>query len=92
MKSEVATVEAVPSIAEDIEKSEVRLENSLSHVINPERERKLVRKLDLWLLPVLTLAYISCFVDRASVGNARIMGMAKELNLIGYRFNIVLSL
>jgi hypothetical protein len=76
----------------DIEKFEgVHDENSLNHVIDTERERKLVRKLDLWLLPVLTLAYISCFVDRASVGNAKIMGMAKDLDLVGYRFNIVLT-
>jgi len=64
-------------------------EVSLGHVIDSVKEKELVRKLDLWLLPVLTLAYIGCFVDRASVGNARIMGMSKDLNLVGYQFNIV---
>ena len=32
-----------------------------------------------------------CFLDRANIGNARIQGMEKELNLYGYRFNWALS-
>jgi hypothetical protein len=65
-------------------------EVSLNHVIGPEKERVLVQELDWWLLPVSTLAYISCSVDGAPVGNARIMGMQKGLDLVGYRFSIVL--
>jgi hypothetical protein len=64
-------------------------EISLSNVIYPEKERELVRKLDWSFLSVLTLVHISCVVDGASVGNARIMGMSKDIKSIRYQFNIV---
>lgn len=35
-------------------------------------ERKLLRKLDLWLIPWLSLLYLLSFVDRVSIGNARV--------------------
>jgi hypothetical protein len=63
----------------------------LDNYIDKEAERKLLWKLDLWLLPILTLAYLSCFIDRASIGNARVLGLATELNLVGYQFNIALT-
>lgn len=57
----------------------------------PEEERAVRRKLDLRLVPPVTLLYLLCFIDRANVGNARIQGMAKDLNLVGYRFNWALT-
>jgi MFS family permease len=51
-------------------------------------ERRLLRKLDLRILPVLWILYLVNFIDRANFGNAKIQGMEKELNLIGQRFNI----
>jgi len=38
------------------------------------------------------LTDMCCAIDRANVGNAKIEGMATDLNLIGYRYNIVLSI
>lgn len=64
---------------------------NLDNYIDKEGERRLVWKLDLWLLPVLTLAYLACFIDRASIGNARVLGLGTELNLVGYQFNIALT-
>ena len=58
---------------------------NLDSYIDKEAERRLVWKLDLWLLPILTLAYLSCFIDRASIGNARVLGLASELGLVGYQ-------
>src|SRR6202012_1791555 len=66
-----------------------------------EEEREVRRKLDLHVVPVLTLMYLLCFVclprrpparltaqiDRTNIGNARIAGMADDLKLQGYRFN-----
>ncbi|KAF2468573.1 MFS general substrate transporter [Lindgomyces ingoldianus] len=51
-------------------------------------ERRLIRKLDLRILPVLWVLYLVNFIDRANIGNAKIQGMEKELHLIGQRFNI----
>ena len=34
--------------------------------LTPEQERKLYRKVDLWLMPILTLMYLSAFLDRGT--------------------------
>ncbi|KAF2752085.1 MFS general substrate transporter [Sporormia fimetaria CBS 119925] len=59
-----------------------------------EAEEKAVRnKLDKWIMPLTTGLYLLCFLDRANVGNARIMGMGVELDLErGVRFNWVTSI
>jgi hypothetical protein len=42
--------------------------------IGPVTERKLVRKLDLRLLPWVSLLYLISFLDRTNIGNAKILG------------------
>jgi len=50
------------------------------------------RKLDFQIVPLITFLYLLCFLDRANIGNARILGLEKDLNLgINYRFNIATS-
>ncbi|KAH6621713.1 major facilitator superfamily domain-containing protein [Boeremia exigua] len=61
---------------------------SIEPPLDRAAERRLLRKLDLRILPVLWLLYLVNFIDRANIGNAKIQGMEKELNLIGQRFNI----
>lgn len=56
-----------------------------------EEEKAVRRKLDLRVVPVITALYLFCFLDRANIGNARIQGMAKDLNLVGYQFNWTLT-
>ncbi|KAF2703236.1 MFS general substrate transporter [Pleomassaria siparia CBS 279.74] len=51
-------------------------------------ESRLLRKLDLKVLPILWLLYLVCFVDRSNIGNAKIQGMDVELKLKGQRYNI----
>jgi MFS family permease len=51
-------------------------------------ERRILRKLDLKVLPILWLLYLVCFVDRSNIGNAKIQGMDTELKLKGQRYNI----
>ena len=48
-----------------------------------EEEKALVRKLDLRLLPPLTLLYLLSFLDRSNVANARIEGLATDLGISG---------
>lgn len=51
-------------------------------------EGRLLRRLDLKVLPILWLLYVVCFVDRSNIGNAKIQGMDQELKLKGQRYNI----
>ena len=57
-----------------------------------EEETRVRRKLDRVIVPLTTFLYLLCFLDRANVGNARIQGMGKDLNLVRYRFNWVTSI
>jgi hypothetical protein len=40
-------------------------------MIDPVRERKLVRKLDYAIIPPVMLLYCFSFLDRVNIGNAR---------------------
>lgn len=57
-----------------------------------EEERKLVRKLDWRILPVVITLYLANFIDRTNVGNAKVAGLEKDLGLVGYQYNIGLSI
>ncbi|KAL6248965.1 hypothetical protein RBB50_004028 [Rhinocladiella similis] len=54
-------------------------------------ETRIRRKIDRRIVPLVTVLYLLCFLDRANIGNARIQGMAVDLDLVGYRFNWALS-
>lgn len=58
--------------------------------INPEAERKLLRKLDLCIFPTIFIIYMLSFLDRINISNARIQGMSEDLGLSGNRFNVAL--
>ncbi|CAN9192511.1 unnamed protein product [Alternaria alternata] len=59
----------------------------------PEEETKVRRKLDRVIVPLTTLLYLLCFLDRVNVGNALIQGMAVDLDLNrDFRFNWVTSI
>lgn len=36
--------------------------------LDPEKEKKLLLKLDLAFVPIIMYAYLSCFLDRSSIG------------------------
>ncbi|KAI9055970.1 hypothetical protein LZ554_000904 [Drepanopeziza brunnea f. sp. 'monogermtubi'] len=56
-------------------------------------ERRIRRRIDIRILPTVFCMYLLCFLDRTNIGNARIQGMATELDLVGnYRFNWALSI
>lgn len=55
-------------------------------------ERRLRTKIDLYIVPTVALLYLMCFIDRTNIGNARLAGFEKDLNLLGYDYNLVLSI
>ena len=55
-------------------------------------ERALIRKLDYKLLPALTFLYLLSFLDRSNVGNARVEGLATDLDMSGDEFLTGLTL
>ncbi|KAJ3484973.1 hypothetical protein NLI96_g5276 [Meripilus lineatus] len=60
--------------------------------LTPEQERRLWRKIDLMLMPILTLMYLFSFLDRGNIGNAKLQGLTTQLDLTGNRYNIALTM
>lgn len=60
-----------------------------------ERQRlelALVRKIDLRLLPMITLMYIMNYLDRNNIAAARLAGLEEELNLTSTQYLTALSI
>ena len=51
---------------------------------------KTLRKMDTRLIPIVTILYLLSFLDRGNIGNAKILGMSKDLSLVGNQYNLVL--
>lgn len=47
----------------------------------PEAERTLMRKIDIALIPWLSLLYLLSFLDRTSIGNASLYHMTADLHM-----------
>ena len=56
------------------------------------REARLLRKMDIRLIPVLALLYLMSFLDRGNIGNARLAGLEKDLGLVGNQYAWTLTI
>ncbi|KAK7056452.1 hypothetical protein VNI00_003007 [Paramarasmius palmivorus] len=65
--------------------------NEPQTIIDPVAEKRLLRKLDWRLIPLFTLIYCTNFVDRTAIGNAKIAGIEKDLNMTGFDYNVALT-
>lgn len=83
-----------PPEKDDSEYAEVEKISDSAHEtglpIDKHQEKKLIRKIDLHLIPILFVMLMAAFLDRINIGNARIMGMERDLNMSGNDFNIAL--
>ncbi|KAK3496344.1 MFS general substrate transporter [Neurospora crassa] len=66
-----------------IEKMERTVSDSEYH---RNMTRRILWKMDTRVLPVLSLLFLCSFLDRANVGNARIIGLEKDLNLTNTQY------
>ncbi|KAL1956248.1 hypothetical protein VTO42DRAFT_7508 [Malbranchea cinnamomea] len=54
-------------------------------------EKKVLRKMDIRLIPTLAILYLLSFLDRGNIGNAKIEGLDKDLGLTGGQYNWCLT-
>ncbi|XP_006457076.1 hypothetical protein AGABI2DRAFT_188790 [Agaricus bisporus var. bisporus H97] len=57
--------------------------------LTSKEEKRLWRKIDLKLMPILTVVYLVSFIDR---GNAKLQGITTQLHLTGREYNIALTM
>ncbi|RSM14774.1 hypothetical protein CDV31_005208 [Fusarium ambrosium] len=62
-----------------------------SERFNPKEVKRVTRKIDLRLLPVLTILYLLCYIDRGNIGNARVAGMNDDLGITPGQYNMALT-
>ncbi|ORY56170.1 MFS transporter, partial [Pseudomassariella vexata] len=55
------------------------------------KEKKLVRKIDIRLMPLLFAMIVLNYLDRNALANARVQGIEKSLSLKGTEFNTAIS-
>ncbi|KGQ08782.1 putative transporter C11D3.18C [Beauveria bassiana D1-5] len=54
-------------------------------------EKKILRKMDIRLIPILALLYLLSFLDRGNIGNANIEGLSEDLRLTPDQYNWCLT-
>jgi len=72
-------VEVIDAIAND---PEVTLE-SFAHL----DIKKIQRKMDIRIVPTLSILYLLSFLDRGNIGNAKIEGLSDDLHLTPGQYN-----
>ncbi|RMZ72021.1 family metal ion transporter [Pyrenophora seminiperda CCB06] len=60
--------------------------------IDPEVEKRVVRKLDKNMVPLLAVLYLLAFLDRSNIGNARIAGLDRDLKLSSSQYQWLLTI
>ena len=55
--------------------------------INRKAEKRLVRKCDFRVCAIFGVIYFFLYMDRMNIGNARIQGLEKDLNMHGSDYN-----
>ncbi|KAF8930764.1 hypothetical protein BGZ52_000653 [Haplosporangium bisporale] len=53
---------------------------------------RLRRKIDLRLIPLLSLMYLFSFLDRVNIGNAKVAGLEKDIGLTPQEYSWALSI
>ncbi|KAM0792928.1 hypothetical protein ACM66B_002687 [Microbotryomycetes sp. NB124-2] len=59
---------------------------------SPVEERRVVKKLDAGLMPMVCLLFLFSFLDRSNIGNANTAGLSKDLGLTPSQYDNLLTL
>ncbi|KAF8840161.1 MFS nicotinic acid transporter Tna1 [Paxillus ammoniavirescens] len=81
-----------PQQRKEICGSKEGMEHTVSRAITEAQEAKLWRRIDLRLMPMVSLMYLFSFMDRGNIGNAKLDGLMTQLNLTGNKYNIALTI
>ncbi|KAL4899548.1 hypothetical protein BDW74DRAFT_109628 [Aspergillus multicolor] len=82
--------EEIPSHLEMISDLRSGSSTQIDLPIDPALERRVVRKCDLHVVPILTVLFLFAFLDRINIGNARLLGLEADLGMEGHQYNVAL--
>lgn len=95
--ADVKHVDEHAEVSEDVERSEKSPErqlNAIEALNDPDweaKQKKIVRTLDMTLLPMLWILYLFNYLDRTSIAQARLNTFEEDLGLVGNQFNVAVS-
>ena len=72
--------------------AEIGSQESTHDAWSNEAEKRVLRKCDFHVLPMLYILYMLSYLDRINIGNARIQGLEKDLGMVGNDYNIALQI
>lgn len=78
------------SVNGENEKTDAPLTNASE--IDPQTEKRIRRKFDLHIVPILFGIWLLAFLDRANIGNAAIAGLTETADAGGSKFNTALAI
>ena len=73
------------SLAEDIEKTEHEIR--VPTTFTEDEYRKVIRKLDWNIMPMILVLYSLSVLDRSNLGNARLAGLEDDVDIAGDRYS-----
>ncbi|KAF2096548.1 MFS general substrate transporter [Rhizodiscina lignyota] len=62
------------------------------YIVDKQMERRLLRKFDFYILPLVALMYLFNSIDKSNLGNAKTDNLEKDLHFHGNQYNILLSI
>lgn len=74
---------------EQVESDDREANNVRIAAFTPEEQKRIVRKIDLRLVPTLGFMYCVSLMDRTNLGIAVVAGMGVDLLLVGSRYSII---
>ncbi|KAJ9636590.1 hypothetical protein H2204_005190 [Knufia peltigerae] len=63
-----------------------------NYIPDTDAEKKLVRKVDLFMVPMLWWMCILCYLDRNNIGNANAAGMSEDINIDDSDYSMLISI
>ncbi|KAK6369286.1 hypothetical protein LTS17_009626 [Exophiala oligosperma] len=89
-----ATMIAVDGMKEhqtEVENASIDSEEALGTEEDSKYNRRVNRKLDIYLLPIICFIYLLGYLDRANVGNARVAGFTKDIKLTDWEYKVAIT-
>ncbi|KAI8623774.1 major facilitator superfamily transporter [Xylariaceae sp. FL1651] len=77
---------------DDIESNPEDLSGETAQVVDSAAERALCRKFDFRLLPVLAIMYLFNALDKGNLGNAKTVGLDKDLHFAPGQYNLIVGI
>ncbi|KPM37791.1 hypothetical protein AK830_g8772 [Neonectria ditissima] len=95
IEADAKTTDLAHGTIKDIDVSDYDLE--LEHALanyepGGDAEKRLVRKMDMIMMPALWFMYILAYIDRQNIGNAKVAGMDVDLSLTDDQYAMLLSI